>query len=272
MHARKRMLTLDTVISPTEFRLSAYDPDDTFGMDERECMRLFDENRPRIAELQNVLYAEKKQSLLIVLEAMDTGGKDPVVRDVLSAANPQACRVTAFKRESSSEKQRDHLWRFHQHVPADGEIGVFNRSYYDETIADDAHGDLTEKLRASRYEQIRSFERMLTEDNVTILKMFLHISKDEQRHRLQERIDDPSRHWELSESDFKERKYWDGYMRAYETAIRQTHAEHAPWHVVPSDCKWFRDAAASKLILETLERMAPQYPPAKVDLNNIEWY
>jgi len=266
------MPTTAAEFSPADFQLASYNPEDTHGKTEAECTRRFDENRIRIAELQNVLYAERKQSLLVVLQAMDTGGKDPIIRDVLSAANPQACRVTAFKRTSSSERRRDRLWRFHQHVPADGEIGVFNRSYYDEIIADDAHDELDDQERAKRYEQIRCFEWMLAADNVTIIKLFLHISKEEQRRRLEERISDPSRHWELSESDFAERKFWDGYMRAYEAAIRHTHTDYAPWHVVTSDRKWFRDAAASMLILEALQRMNPQYPPPKVDLNHIEWF
>ncbi len=241
-------------------------------MTEAEATKIFERNRLRIAELQNTLYAEKKQSLLILLQAMDTAGKDPIIRDVFSAANPQACRVTAFKPTSSSETRRDRLWRFHQHVPAYGEIGVFNRSYYDEVIADDAHNELDGPTREKRYEQIRFFESMLARDNVKIVKLFLHISKDEQRHRLQERIDDPERHWELSESDFRERKYWNEYMRAYETAMRETDSPDSKWQVLMSDRKWFRDAATSELILQILEDMHPQFPPAKFDLSQVEWH
>ncbi len=259
-------------VNPADFELSDYDPSDTRGLSEGECEQILAANRLRIAELQNVLYAGKERSLLLVLQATDTAGKDPIIRDVLSATNPQACRVTAFKATSKSEERRDRLWRFHNHVPAAGEIGVFNRSYYDEIIAADAHNELDESEAERRYEQIRSFERMLAADDIEIVKLFLHISKDEQRHRLQERIDDPQRHWELSESDFRERQYWDGYMRAYESAIRRTHADHARWYVITSDRKWFRDAAASELIRQVLDGMGLEYPPPKVDLSKVEWH
>lgn len=263
---------LPAAISLDNFTLSNYDPADTCGLTEPECETILEETREQIAELQNVLYAEKKQALFVILLAMDTGGKDPIIRDVLSAANPQACRVTAFKKESSSEAKRDRFWRFHHEVPADGEIGVFNRSYYDDVIRDDAHGDLDPATRNIRYEQIRCFEQILAHDDIKFLKLFLHISKDEQRHRLQERIDNPQRHWELSDADFEERKYWTEYMTAFETAIRETHTDNAPWHVITADRKWFRDATAAKLIHKTLEQMGPQFPPADVDLTNINWY
>jgi PPK2 family polyphosphate:nucleotide phosphotransferase len=263
---------LPAAVSLENFSLSLYDADDTCGLTEPECDRIVDENRENIAERQNVLYAEKKQALLVILLAMDTGGKDPIIRDVLSAANPQACRVTAFKKESSSEKERDSFWRYHHEVPGRGEIGVFNRSYFDSMIKEDAHGDLDDHSRRSRYHQIRCFEQILAEDNITLLKLFLHITKDEQRHRLQERIDDPTRHWELSDADFEERKYWDQYMTAFETAIRETHTPQAPWHVITANRKWFRDATASNLILKTLRDMDPQYPAATVDLDNVVWY
>lgn len=259
------------VPSATQFRLASYDTADTEGLTEPECERILAENQTRIAELQNVLYAEDRRSLLVVLQAMDTGGKDPIIRDVFSAANPQACRVTAFKKAGGREAEQDRFWRFHHAAPGKGEIGVFNRAYYDDTIRSDAHGELDEEALSNLYRHICNFERVLADQDVTILKVFLYISKEEQRVRLQERIDTPSRHWELSESDFTERKFWDGYMRAYESAIRQTHTDYAPWYLVTSDRKWFRDAAASILIREALEEMNPQFPPSSVDLSQIEW-
>lgn len=258
--------------SAERFRLADYDTADTQGMTEPECERILAVNRDKIADLQNTLYAEGERSLLLVLQAMDTGGKDPIIRDVLSAANPQACRVTAFKAAGGNEAEHDRFWRFHQAVPQKGEIGVFNRAYYDDIIRMDAHGDLDEAARKKHYTQIQTFERLLADQDVTIVKIFLHISKDEQRKRLQERIDNPQRHWELSESDFKEREFWDGYMSAYEHAIRQTHTDFAPWYVLTADRKWFRDAAASIIVREVLERMNPQFPPATVDLDHIEWH
>jgi PPK2 family polyphosphate:nucleotide phosphotransferase len=260
------------VPSPGEFRLSDYAPGDTRGMDDAVSERTLEENRPIIAELQNVLYAEKKHSLLIVLQSMDTGGKDPIIRDVLDGVNSQGTRVTHFKRAKGEEERHDRYWRFHKAMPMRGEIGVFNRSYYDDTIREDAHGDLPDSDRASHYRQFNLFEELLSASGISVIKIFLHISKDEQRRRLQERIDNPSRHWELSESDFAERKYWDGYMRAYESLIRATHKDHAPWFLIPADNKMFRDAAASAIFRAALERLDPHYPPPKIDLSKIEWH
>ncbi|HYP06599.1 MAG TPA: PPK2 family polyphosphate kinase [Bryobacteraceae bacterium] len=252
------------------FVLSKYDPEFTFGKSEAETHALLERNRTRIAELQNILYAESKRSLLIVLQSMDTGGKDPIIRDVLSSANPQACRVTAFKKASASEKKRGQFWRFFQEVPALGEIGAFNRSYYDELIRHHAHDDISAAEREASYRRILLFEQLLVESGTTIVKLFLHISKAEQKRRLQARMDNPERHWELSEADFEERKYWDGYMRAYEEAIRHTNVDYAPWYVITSDKSWYRDAAASVIVAEVLQRMNPQFPPPKVDLSSVE--
>jgi PPK2 family polyphosphate:nucleotide phosphotransferase len=252
------------------FVLSNYDPADTLAFDERKAEETLDRNCRRIAELQNVLYAESKRSLLVVLQSMDTGGKDPIIRDVLYLANPQACRVTAFKKASKGEEKRGHFWRFYNEVPARGEIGVFNRSYYDEIINRHAHDSCDQEKLEDRYKRIRLFEQFLTATDTTVIKIFLHISKGEQKRRLQGRMDDPSRQWELSENDFEERKFWDGYMRAYESIIRATNVDQAPWHVIPSDRSWFRDAAASIIIATALERMDPKFPPPKVDLSNVE--
>ena len=261
------------VPSAEGFRLSDYNPADTRGTIEVEAERMLSENRGRIAELQNVLYAEKKKALLVVLQSMDTAGKDPIIRDVLDQVNSQAARVSHFKKAKGEEEERhDRFWRFHKAMPMKGEIGVFNRSYYDDTIRDDAHGDLEPERREKEYKQFRVFEELLSESGVSVIKIFLHISKDEQKRRLQERIDDPARHWELSESDFKERRYWDGYMRAYESVICATHRDYAPWYLIPADNKTFRDAAASVIFLEALQRLDPHYPPAKIDLNHIEWF
>lgn len=262
----------DRYLAPAgdSFQLQKYDPAATFGSTEAEAHALLERNRRRIAELQNVLYAESERSLLVVLQSMDTGGKDPVIRDVLSAANPQACRVTAFKKASTSEKKRGPFWRFHVDSPALGEIGVFNRSYYDEPIHQHAHNAIEPEDRDTVYRRILLFERLMTDSGTTVVKLFLHMSKEEQRRRLQARIDDPDRRWELSEADFEERKFWDGYMRAYEEAIRRTNVEYAPWYVIPADKSWFRDAAASEIIAGTLERMEPKFPPAALDLSKVE--
>lgn len=250
--------------------LDSVRPDETFGMDEPQAAEALEANSRRIAELQNVLYAEKKQALLVVLQAMDTGGKDPIIRDVLSAANPQACRVTAFKKPAGQEKRHDHFWRFHQHVPAMGEIGVFNRSYYDEVIATTAHGDMPPDRLRAMLEQANAFESILSGNNVQVVKLYLHMSKEEQKRRLRERLDDPTRHWELSPSDFEEREHWDGYMHAYQTVLRGSCCAEAPWFLIPSDRKWFRDYAASQIVVETLESMRPEFPPASFDLSTVK--
>jgi PPK2 family polyphosphate:nucleotide phosphotransferase len=254
------------------FRLAEFDPADTLGMKEDEACDVLERNRVRIAEIQNRLYAEKKQSLLVVLQSMDTGGKDPIIRDVLYTANPQACRVTAFKKADRNEAAHDRFWRFHQAAPVKGEIGVFNRAYYDDIIKERAHNEMSASDAARHYGHINHFEALLADQDIHIIKLFLHISKEEQRHRLQERIDNPERHWELSESDFKERRYWDGYMAAYEEAIRATETDCGHWFIITADRKWYRDAAASTVIADTLERMNPRFPPPKVDLSSIEWF
>jgi PPK2 family polyphosphate:nucleotide phosphotransferase len=259
-------------VSETNFRLADYNPDDTHGLDERQCSEIIERNRKQIAELQNVLYAEKKQALLVVLQSMDTAGKDPIIRDVLDLANSQACRVTHFKKAEGEEARHDYFWRFYHALPAKGEIAVFNRSHYDEPLRDDAHGDLTPEERSRRYAQIRRFEELIANERITVVKLFLHIGKDEQKRRLQERIDDPTRHWELSEKDFTERRFWDAYMGAYETALRETNRGHAPWFLITSNHKWFRDAAASTVIAGALAGLKSEYPPPKLDLSKIEWH
>jgi PPK2 family polyphosphate:nucleotide phosphotransferase len=263
---------IDRYLAPKgdAFKLREYDPVFTFGTTEAEAEALLKRNQQRIAELQNVLYAESKRSLLVILQSMDTGGKDPIIRDVLATANPQAARVTAFKKASESEKKRGPFWRFYLEVPSRGEIGVFNRSHYDEVIQSHAHDETDTRERAASYRRILLFEQLLVESGTTVVKIFLHISKAEQKRRLQARMDDPDRHWELSEADFEERKYWDGYMRAYEEAIRETNVEYAPWYVIPSDKSWYRDAAASIIFAEALQGMDPRFPPAKVDLSSVE--
>lgn len=241
-------------------------------MDEAEACRILERNRLRIADLQNILYAERSRSVLIILQSMDTGGKDPIIRDVLYSANPQACRVTAFKKPSESEAKRDRFWRFHEAVPSKGEIGVFNRSYYDTVLRDRAHEEIDEEAAVREYAHINHFEEMLTDNDICIVKIFLHITKEEQRRRLEERIADPKRHWELSEADFAERKFWDGYMSAFEEMIRQTNTRFGPWYLIPADQKWFRDAAASIIIAEALQRMDPKFPPPSFDLSKIDWH
>jgi PPK2 family polyphosphate:nucleotide phosphotransferase len=224
----------------------------------------------RIADLQDVLYAERRRKLLIVLQGMDTSGKDGTVRGVFGRIDPLGIRTVAFKAPSDVEKEHDYLWRIHQQVPAQGEILIFNRSHYEDVLVTRVHGWIDDKECRRRYAQIRDFERMLAETGTTILKFFLHISKDEQKERLQARIDNPEKHWKFDPKDIEERKYWDDYQQAYERAIRETDAEHAPWYDIPADSKTHRNLAIASVVLETMENMRLAYPPPKPELARLK--
>ncbi len=222
-----------------------------------------------IAELQNRLYAEGKQALLIVLQATDTGGKDSTIRKVLGPINPQGVEVTSFKAPSSVELAHDYLWRIHQAVPAKGMIGVFNRSHYEDVLIVRVHDLAPREKVEQRYDQINDFERHLAENDVTILKFFLHISKDEQKERLQARLDDPSKHWKFNPNDLTERKRWDEYEEAFELALSRCSTKHAPWFIIPADRKWYRNAVIARIIRRTLEDMDPRYPKDSYDASSI---
>lgn len=222
-----------------------------------------------IAELQNRLYAEDKQALLIVLQATDTGGKDSTIRKVLGPINPQGVKVTSFKAPSTLELSHDYLWRIHQAVPAKGMIGVFNRSHYEDVLIVRVHGLAPKDEIERRYDQINDFERHLAENHVTILKFFLHISKEEQKERLQARLDDPSKHWKFNPGDLKERERWKDYEDAFEIALSRCSTRSAPWFVIPADRKWYRNAVIARIIRRTLEDMDPHYPEPDFDVADI---
>jgi PPK2 family polyphosphate:nucleotide phosphotransferase len=226
-------------------------------------------NRQKLAELQPILWAEKKYSLLIVLQAMDAGGKDGTLSHVLGALNPQGVTVTGFKVPTPDEAAHDFLWRVHPHVPARGYIAVFNRSHYEDVLAPRVHESVTKPVWEARYKRIHQFEQLLAGNDTQILKFFLHISKDEQLERFAARIQDTGRNWKISESDYSERPRWDAYMSAYEDAIGATSARHAPWYVIPSNHKWFRNLAVSQIIVECLQELKLSYPPPQVDLREI---
>ena len=221
-------------------------------------------------ELQAKLYAEDKQSLLIILQAMDAAGKDGTIKHVMEGLNPQGTEVHSFKQPSSEELDHDYLWRVHSRVPERGSIGIFNRSYYEDVLVVRVHNlakplidlektDETEFWK-KRFRQIRDFERHLTENGTTIVKFFLHLSKEEQKQRFLDRIDDPSKNWKFSESDTREREYWDDYQHCYEEAIQATGTKYAPWYIIPADKKWFSRALISEILVHTLESMKPAYP------------
>ena len=246
-------------------RLADWDPGDTLGFRKGNARQRLKANLERLAELQFRLYAENRQTLLVVLQAMDTGGKDGVVRHVFGPLNPQGCRVVPFKAPSALELSHDFLWRIHAQAPRRGEIGVFNRSHYEDVLIARVRNLVPKKIWSKRFRHIDDFERMLAENGTRIVKLFLHIGKDEQRKRLQTRQDDPNRHWKLDAADFEERKRWDAYIEAYEDAIARCNKPHAPWYIVPANRKWFRNLAVSEILVATLEDMNPQFPAPNHD-------
>jgi len=259
------------VVKPgTRVRLSRHDPDETFGFNDRnKAADLLAENIERMAGLQYRLYAEGRRALLIVLQAMDAGGKDGIIRHVMSGLNPQGCRVTSFKVPSAEELAHDFLWRIHKAVPGRGEIGVFNRSHYEDVLIVRVHGLVPKAVWSDRYDQINRFEEILARNNVVIRKFFLHVSKDEQRERLEARLKDPEKNWKVNPKDFDERRLWGDYMEAYEEALTRCSTDHAPWFVIPANRKWFRNLAVSSIIRETLEAMNMKFPKPSCDLSRI---
>lgn len=213
-------------------------------------------------KIQNRLFAEGRQAMLIVLQAMDTGGKDGTIRDVMHGFNPQGCRVVSFKTPNSAEIKHDFLWRIHQAVPARGEIVIFNRSHYGDILSVSVYNLLPEERWSKRYGHINDFERMLRDEGVRTLKLYLHISKDEQKRRLDERILNPQKHWKFSKNDYEERKNWDRNMEAYEQVLEGCSTEWAPWYVVPADVKWYRNWVVGKIITGILREMDPKFPDA----------
>ena len=221
-------------------------------------------------ELQYRLYAEGKRSLLVCLQAVDAGGKDGTVNRVLSAMNPQGCSVHGFKQPSAEEAAHDYLWRIHHACPRRGHVAVFNRSHYEDVLVVRVHDLVPKKVWTNRYEQINAFERFLTENDTHILKIYLHISKEEQLERFKQRIEDPARHWKISEADYAERSYWDDYRKAFEAALSRCSTTHAPWFIVPANHKWFRNLAVSQIMVKALERMHTRFPEPTVDMAEIK--
>jgi PPK2 family polyphosphate:nucleotide phosphotransferase len=251
------------VVKPGEkIKLSKWDPEETLGWEKDHKMKAsLDKSLERLDKLQYLLYAEKKRAILIVLQAIDSGGKDGTIRHVMSGVNPQGCTVTSFKKPTEEEAEHDYLWRSHKAVPACGEIGIFNRSHYEDVLVVRVHNLVPKKVWSQRYDQINQFEEFLHDNDVKMLKFFLHISKDEQKKRFEQRIEDPDRQWKISEADFDERNYWGDYTKAYEDALMLCSTKHAPWYVIPANKKWFRNLAVSHIIAETMEEMNMKFPP-----------
>jgi PPK2 family polyphosphate:nucleotide phosphotransferase len=253
----------DTRIEPnTKVKLSNWDADDDdiIGKDKSDARESLDEYRARLETLQELLYAEGRHKLLIVLQAMDTAGKDSTIRHVFQGVDPLGVRVAGFKAPTPYELARDYLWRVHHHVPGAGEIAIFNRSHYEDVLITRVNGWIDAAECKRRYRQINDFERLLAETGTTILKFYLHISKDEQKKRLEERRDTPEKQWKFQPGDLAVREQWDAYMEAYEAALSATSTEHAPWHVIPANSKLARNLMISRLLIEALEGMKMRYP------------
>jgi PPK2 family polyphosphate:nucleotide phosphotransferase len=228
-----------------------------------------DKQRLRLQNLQERLYAEHQRSLLIVLQAMDTGGKDGTIKHVFGGLNPQGCQVWSFKKPSDEELSHDFLWRYHQKAPQRGMISIFNRSHYEDVLIVRVKQLVPENVWRERYHLINEFEHMLTLNNIAVIKFFLHISKDEQKRRLESRLEDPDKRWKFSSNDLKERLFWDDYQAAFEEMINNCSTAYAPWYVVPANKKWYRNLVIARTIADTLEAMNPQYPAAEMGLENI---
>jgi PPK2 family polyphosphate:nucleotide phosphotransferase len=223
----------------------------------------------RMDKLQYLLYADGNQSLLVVLQALDAAGKDGVIRHLFSGMNPQGTSVFGFKQPSREEAAHDFLWRTHLHTPGKGEVVVFNRSYYEDVLVVRVHKLVPQPVWLKRYELINDFEKMQSQNDTTVLKFFLHISPEEQLARFKQRLDDPARNWKISEGDYSERELWPQYVEAYEDAMASTSTKHAPWYVIPSNHKWFRNLAVSQIIADTMDEMGLKLPPTRVDLADI---
>ncbi|MGE5645471.1 MAG: polyphosphate kinase 2 family protein [Acidobacteriota bacterium] len=253
-----------------KWKLADVDPASTGSLkSKKEANGMLQKNIEDLADLQVKLAAENKRALLVILQAMDAGGKDGTIRHVMTGLNPQGCRVTSFKEPAGAEKEHDYLWRIHQALPPFGSIGIFNRSHYEDVLVVRVHGLVDKSVWSKRYDQINAFEKMLSECGTTIVKFFLHISPEEQKKRLERRIDDPHKNWKISPADFSERKRWGEYMEAYEDAIRKCSTAWAPWYVIPADRKWFRNLAVAEIIEEALREMNPKYPKPAMDLTKV---
>lgn len=252
-------------------KLSEWDPNDTgdFKGGKKEGLAEVEKLNSKLESLQELLFAEHKHKVLVVLQAMDTGGKDGTIRRVFDGVNPQGVRVASFKVPTSEELEHDFLWRVHKVTPGSGEIVIFNRSHYEDVLVVRVHDLVPPEVWKKRYDQINAFERLLAENGTTILKFFLHIDLDEQKERLQARLDDPTKHWKFRLGDLKERKLWSKYMQAYEDALSKTSTEYAPWFIIPANRKWYRDLVISSVLIETLEGLDMKFPAPEENLDGV---
>lgn len=238
-------------------------------IERKDAEKQFKKLREELIEQQNCFYADGGQKLLIVFQAMDAGGKDGTIRKVFRGVNPQGVRVTSFKKPTSEELSHDYLWRIHKAVPASGMIGVFNRSHYEDVLVVRVDDIVPESVWRPRYEQINQFESLLTATGTRVLKFYLHISREEQKERFEDRLNIPEKNWKFDKGDLKKREQWSEYMVAYQEMLQQCSTDDAPWYIIPSDQKWYRNLVITQTIVETIRDMAPQYPGQKDDLSGI---
>jgi len=255
-------------------RLADHDPDDTsaFAAGKAAARARAKDTTKQLEQLQELLFAEGRRRVLVVLQAMDTGGKDGVIRHVFEGVNPAGVTVASFKKPTAPELAHDYLWRVHSRVPGNGEITIFNRSHYEDVLVVRVHSLVPEVVWGRRYDQINAFEETLASEGTTILKFYLHISKDEQAERLRARVADPTKHWKFNPADLAERDHWDDYVAAYEAVLSRTSTPWAPWYVVPANAKWYRDLVIGSVLIEALQGLGMQYPapPPGIDAVVIE--
>jgi PPK2 family polyphosphate:nucleotide phosphotransferase len=254
----------------TRVRLADSDPSFKDRRDSQEAAAAeIEQYRKRLVDLQEMLYVERRRSLLICLQGLDSAGKDGTIKHILSAMNPQGCTVVPFRQPTPEEEAHDFLWRVHRAAPARGQVTIFNRSHYEDVLVVRVHDLVPKATWSRRYEQINAFEQELADEGTQILKFFLHISSEEQLARFKARLEDPTKQWKISESDYAERKHWNEYVTAYEEALSRCSTEHAPWFIIPANHKWFRNLAIGRILVEHMESMKLTYPKPTVDLEHI---
>lgn len=252
-------------------KLKDIDPDDSNGFKNREeADQQLAKDRQSLYDLQEKFYAENSRAVLVVLQAMDTGGKDGTVKNVLSGVNPSGCEITSFKAPSFDERDHDFLWRIYQRLPRYGNLGLFNRSHYEDVLVVRVHNLVSPKIWQKRFDQINRFEELITDMGITVVKFFLHISKDEQKKRLEERLKDPTKSWKFDDGDLRERALWDDYQTAYEDVLSKCSTKAAPWHIVPANKKWYRNLVVARTLVRTFEELDPKPPKPTFDPRKIK--
>ena len=259
------------VVPPgTKVKLADWDPDETFGFKKgSKAEGVMERTIARLDDLQNLLWAGKEHAILVVLQSPDAGGKDGTIRHVISGMSPQGCHVTSFRPPTPEELAHDFLWRVHKVVPRKGDIGIFNRSHYEDVLVVRVRGLAPRSVWSRRYDEINTFEQMLSENRVKILKFFLHISKEEQKERFEERLKDPSKQWKIEESDLEDREHWEEYVKAYEEALSRCSTAAAPWFIIPANKNWFRNLAISSILVEALESLKLRFPKPSFDVSKV---